>query len=314
MNVFGRRKAFTLIELLVVIAIIAILAAILFPVFAQAKLAAKRTVDLSNMKQMSLALLMYSNDYDDGGPLVREETAGTTGIGDEAQDQVWKDSVLPYIKNGGRANVNNTNTGYNTTPGGVSIYLDPLHPNPWSDAGWFGGTTDAAGDETGRYPRSYVVNRGAGLDEHGWTNTVPGSSDNSQDEDSWWGDSYVENGQLYYEGGGTMTYFSNPANTAAFAEARYWFVDFYGYEAQFGCSSDGGFFGGNYSCALTNGNKSTNFGFFDGHSKGIQLTASFANDNWDECKYYDEALAANQLDQPNKTCEYTLSTLPSLQY
>jgi len=59
------RKGFTLIELLVVIAIIAILAAILFPVFAQAKAAAKKTADLSNMKQIELGTLMYTNDYDD---------------------------------------------------------------------------------------------------------------------------------------------------------------------------------------------------------------------------------------------------------
>jgi len=58
-------KAFTLIELLVVIAIIAILAAILFPVFAQAKLAAKKTASLSNLKQIALAWQMYGNDYDD---------------------------------------------------------------------------------------------------------------------------------------------------------------------------------------------------------------------------------------------------------
>jgi prepilin-type N-terminal cleavage/methylation domain-containing protein/prepilin-type processing-associated H-X9-DG protein len=60
-----QRSGFTLIELLVVIAIIAILAAILFPVFAQAKLAAKKTVSLSNLKQIDLAWLMYGNDYDD---------------------------------------------------------------------------------------------------------------------------------------------------------------------------------------------------------------------------------------------------------
>jgi len=59
------RKGFTLIELLVVIAIIAILAAILFPVFAQAKSAAKHTQNLSNIKQLALSALMYSNDYDD---------------------------------------------------------------------------------------------------------------------------------------------------------------------------------------------------------------------------------------------------------
>lgn len=62
------KKAFTLIELLVVIAIIAILAAILFPVFAQAKLAAKKTVAISNQKQQGLSLLMYANDYDDMYP------------------------------------------------------------------------------------------------------------------------------------------------------------------------------------------------------------------------------------------------------
>lgn len=62
------KKAFTLIELLVVIAIIAILAAILFPVFAQAKVAAKKTVDLSNMKQHGTATALYLTDNDDVFP------------------------------------------------------------------------------------------------------------------------------------------------------------------------------------------------------------------------------------------------------
>jgi prepilin-type N-terminal cleavage/methylation domain-containing protein len=61
----SRNRAFTLIELLVVIAIIAILAAILFPVFAQAKAAAKKSSCLSNTKQMTLATIMYGGDYDD---------------------------------------------------------------------------------------------------------------------------------------------------------------------------------------------------------------------------------------------------------
>jgi prepilin-type N-terminal cleavage/methylation domain-containing protein/prepilin-type processing-associated H-X9-DG protein len=58
-------RAFTLIELLVVIAIIAILAAILFPVFAQAKLAAKKTADLSNFNQIGKAIMLYAGDHDD---------------------------------------------------------------------------------------------------------------------------------------------------------------------------------------------------------------------------------------------------------
>ncbi len=67
----AQKGAFTLIELLVVIAIIAILAAILFPVFAQAKEAAKKTADLSNVKQISLSTQMYMGDYDDINPMLR---------------------------------------------------------------------------------------------------------------------------------------------------------------------------------------------------------------------------------------------------
>lgn len=72
------KKAFTLIELLVVIAIIAILAAILFPVFAQAKLAAKKTADLSNLKQWATAVNIYTSDSDDVYPITVPGNNGTT--------------------------------------------------------------------------------------------------------------------------------------------------------------------------------------------------------------------------------------------
>src|SRR6184192_4012092 len=62
-----KRSAFTLIELLVVIAIIAILAAILFPVFAQARAKARQAVCISNLKQIGLANMMYAQDYDERG-------------------------------------------------------------------------------------------------------------------------------------------------------------------------------------------------------------------------------------------------------
>lgn len=72
-----RNRAFTLIELLVVIAIIAILAAILFPVFAQAKEAAKKTAALSNVKQGATSIIIYTADYDDTFPLSSSISAGT---------------------------------------------------------------------------------------------------------------------------------------------------------------------------------------------------------------------------------------------
>jgi len=86
------RKAFTLIELLVVIAIIAILAAILFPVFAQAKLAAKKISSLSNVKQLDLGILMYSNDHDDVLPM------GCGASWWYPYDGGWSWDVEPYLK------------------------------------------------------------------------------------------------------------------------------------------------------------------------------------------------------------------------
>lgn len=108
-----KHSAFTLIELLVVIAIIAILAAILFPVFAQAREKARTTSCLSNDKQMGLALMQYMQDYDQVVPIFRSPvaytwTSPTTGTtvqfpaytdsGSRAAGTYWTALIQPYVK------------------------------------------------------------------------------------------------------------------------------------------------------------------------------------------------------------------------
>jgi prepilin-type N-terminal cleavage/methylation domain-containing protein/prepilin-type processing-associated H-X9-DG protein len=92
-----KREGFTLIELLVVIAIIAILAAILFPVFAQARDKARGTACMSNSRQVSTGIMMYIEDYNDWGPIAYVSSSitcrNTQGL------LCWFESVQPYVKN-----------------------------------------------------------------------------------------------------------------------------------------------------------------------------------------------------------------------
>ncbi|MFO7948302.1 MAG: DUF1559 domain-containing protein [Armatimonadota bacterium] len=87
------RKGFTLIELLVVIAIIAILAAILFPVFARAREKARQASCLSNVKQLGLGVLMYVQDYDEQFPASQYTSPATN------PHNAWFRAILPYVKN-----------------------------------------------------------------------------------------------------------------------------------------------------------------------------------------------------------------------
>ncbi len=134
-----KNQAFTLIELLVVIAIIAILAAILFPVFAQAKFAAKKTSSLSGLKQVALGLQMYSTDSDDMAVpdygYADGSIAGDTDL--YHYNNTWVGRTFPYVKNNAIyfdktiSEINNYN----------NYYQDPYYPTPFYTYSWAWVTT-----------------------------------------------------------------------------------------------------------------------------------------------------------------------------
>ncbi len=126
-HVMRRKSGFTLIELLVVIAIIAILAAILFPVFAQARTAAKKTASISNLKQQGTGIIMYCGDNDDSFPLAVMDDSSIAVP--NHYDVSWTRHVQPYIKNldlfvspGGKSNL----SANDKTPSNRPVDSGPL--------------------------------------------------------------------------------------------------------------------------------------------------------------------------------------------
>lgn len=107
-------RAFTLIELLVVIAIIALLAAILFPVFGRARENARRTSCLNNMKQIGLGVSQYTQDYDERLPFSNNQVAGDPNSGR------WPIKLLPYVKS-------------------VQLFVCPSYTDYTLPANWNGG-------------------------------------------------------------------------------------------------------------------------------------------------------------------------------
>jgi len=140
------KKAFTLIELLVVIAIIAILAAILFPVFAQAKLAAKGTVNLSNNKNLGLAAIMYTNDVDDSYPLAEAVNLNDTAFFGLSP---WQVTTQPYVKS----------WGIFAHPLGPSIPTGNAAITAWRQALMYGGMAKSENTGGGSF---YVASTGTG--------------------------------------------------------------------------------------------------------------------------------------------------------
>lgn len=158
-----RKRAFTLIELLVVIAIIAILAAILFPVFAQARESARKASCQSNLKQIVTASLMYSQDYDE--VYVSSYANYRVSINNgPLRDVVWMGLILPYTKNLGIYRCPSTT---------LSAEIEPQNPqrttygHQHNNMGWVGYSTATLADvkspaetifysDIGRYPNDWV--------------------------------------------------------------------------------------------------------------------------------------------------------------
>lgn len=165
-----RNRAFTLIELLVVIAIIAILAAILFPVFAQAKEAAKKTADISNNKQLLTSTFIYMTDNDDVYPLLRVGPSNWMATVTGPQIQSGHILLIPYVKNkqiwqspnDNVARCDATSTGYGSpVTGGPVSYVFTYNgsqnilntsaalPYAWGLAGWLATNADGSIPATG---------------------------------------------------------------------------------------------------------------------------------------------------------------------
>jgi len=251
---------FTLIELLVVIAIIAILAAILFPVFAQAREKARAATCLSNEKQIGLGIMMYVQDYDETAPLKR-----VSGVGGldwwTAKMTCWKDGIYPYIKDGGRP-YNNGQPYADHGAGGV--FACPDNPATWSTAKSFGFIgTGNPGDETSRFPRSYALNNWAAVNESG-TNKP------------FWpcaGDAPC--------GDGSFAHINTPASTIMVAETLGAAIDITPNYLSWSTTPDGALSGGGSLSPVQGHTKRTNAVFFDGHVKSIAPVQSVQDDLWD---------------------------------
>jgi prepilin-type N-terminal cleavage/methylation domain-containing protein/prepilin-type processing-associated H-X9-DG protein len=257
----NRNRAFTLIELLVVIAIIAILAAILFPVFAQAKFAAKKTQELSNIKQQAVSNAMYTTDNDDVQPLSRIVENGADWW--TAKMHSWKDATQPYVKNGGRPY--NNGVPY-TTPGQGGIFQSVVNDAVWSDLSpiyWGWPAAEGPGDETTRFPRGYAMNGSAGFNETGSGIIAQWQADHLQGTP------------------GSITQLESPAGTILIANSRVYFTDTAADYLRFMCTPNGIPAGDQQtSCIVSTKNRSTTVAFFDGHAANVPATRTVSDDMW----------------------------------
>lgn len=235
------RRAFTLIELLVVIAIIAILAAILFPVFARAREAARKTTCLSNEKQILLALNMYSQDHDGRTPkgegldwwqqiaycdnyvIPAGAAFGNWGPCGNRSNVTWRSQVIPYIKNG-------------------QVFLCPTFERP-DETLWLDMRAQYEARATRSYAISYTALHNCCAQQRLDAPPSPAST-------------ILLTESREYTPDWKMDYIAVPPD----GSGRAWFD-----------SSKG---------IMTTHSGMSNFGFYDGHCKSYRFKATFGSLNW----------------------------------
>jgi len=243
-------RGFTLIELLLVIAIIAILAAILFPVFAKAREKARQISCTSNMKQIGLAVTMYAQDFDETFP-----PKGVCADGNW-QWNAWETLVAPYVKNGAHTGSATGDTNYSG-----SVFACPSNPNKSSATAFSPGAF--------QYSSDYVCNSNQGF---GKLLNLPAGQSGQGD-----GPFGGQNGTTAM--GVSIAAQAAPASLIAFAEnngggpgASGWNVD----PTDGNFSGDTGTTNPHSSCLYAGHSGVSNYAFCDGHVKSQKPFATLS--------------------------------------